>query len=128
MAAVAVGQTIDGTLPYQPLIFGNGDYYAVKFFLSQDATTPNYGWIQGASCDILTSSVQLFAFGYNTVPGQPITAGAAAVTSPSLNCAATPTRLWPPNGQPVSVTVSGAVTPGTSSIASGHYAVIDEYG
>jgi len=128
VAAVTVGQKIDGTLPYQSLIFGNGDYYAVKFFLSPDATTPNYGWIQGASCDILTNNVQLSAFGYNTVPGQPITAGAAADKSPSLSCAATPTSLWPPNGQPVSVTISGTITLGTSNIASGKYAVIDEYG
>jgi hypothetical protein len=127
VAAVNFGQTIDGTLPYQSLIFSNGDYYAVKFFLSPDATTPNYGWIQGASCDILTTEVQLFAFGYNTVPGQPITAGAAADKSPSLSCAATPTSLWPPSSQPVSVTVSGTITRGTSNIASGNYAVVDEY-
>jgi hypothetical protein len=108
---------------------GNGDaYYAVKFYLSPDATTPNYGWILGGGCDIIKLSATLVAFGYNTVPGQPITAGAAAMTSPRVSCTATPTSLWPPNGQPVSVTVSGTITLGTSNIASGNYAVVDEYG
>ena len=38
--------------------------------------------------------------------------------------------LWPPNGKPVVVTVSGTVTPGTQPISSGiaAYAVADEYG
>jgi hypothetical protein len=53
----------------------------VKFFLNPTATIPNYGWIQGVYCDILTTSVVVIAFGYNTIPGQPITAGAAAQVS-----------------------------------------------
>ena len=49
---------------------------------------------------------------------------------PSVTCAATPNTLWPPNGKPVVVTVSGTVTPGAQPIASGGaaYAVVDEYG
>jgi hypothetical protein len=52
VAVVNFGQTIDGTLPYQSLIFSRG-YFAVKFFLSPDATTPNYGWIQGLAATFL---------------------------------------------------------------------------
>jgi hypothetical protein len=51
-------------------------------------------------------------------------------TPPSVSCTATPNTLWPPNGKPVSVTVSGILTPGTSSLVPGGsgYLVIDEYG
>ena len=49
---------------------------------------------------------------------------------PTASCAATPNTLWPPNGKAVSVTVSGTITPGTSSLVPGGttYLVIDEYG
>jgi len=49
------------------------------------------------------------------------------VTPPTINCAATPNTLWPPNGKPVSVTVSGNIVQGTSPVASEGttYAVID---
>jgi hypothetical protein len=127
VARVAFGQTIDGTLPYQPQLFGGGGYVAVKFYLSPEATTPNYGWIQGGGCDILTTSVPLIAFGYNTVPGQPITAGAPAMMPPGVSCTATPSSLWPPNGKSVSVIVSGSIIPGTSGIGAVSYAVTDEY-
>ena len=52
------------------------------------------------------------------------------LTPPSVSCAATPNTLWPPNGQPVVVTVSGTVTAGTQAIPVGGttYAVKDEYG
>lgn len=51
-------------------------------------------------------------------------------TPPSVSCTATPNSLWPPNGKPVLVTVSGIITPGTQVIPSGGtaYAVLDEYG
>lgn len=51
-------------------------------------------------------------------------------TPPSVSCSATPTTLWPPNGNSVLVTVSGVITPGTQSIPPGGttYFVTDEYG
>jgi hypothetical protein len=51
-------------------------------------------------------------------------------TPPTVSCTATPNTLWPPNGNQVPVTVSGVITPGTSSLVSGgtSYTVIDEYG
>lgn len=50
-------------------------------------------------------------------------------TPPTVTCAATPSILWPPNGKPVVVTVSGTIKPGTQAIPFGGttYAVIDEY-
>ncbi|HEY6386359.1 MAG TPA: hypothetical protein VIX91_11820 [Candidatus Acidoferrum sp.] len=50
-------------------------------------------------------------------------------TPPSVTCSANPHTLWPPNGKPVVVTVSGTVTPGSQPIPSGiaAYAVTDEY-
>ena len=51
-------------------------------------------------------------------------------TPPNVTCSATPSTLWPPNGKPAVVTVSGIVTPGTQAIPSGGtaYTVVDEYG
>jgi hypothetical protein len=48
---------------------------------------------------------------------------------PTVSCTTTPSILWPPYGEAVSVTVSGVITPGTSGLVSGGttYAVIDEY-
>jgi hypothetical protein len=75
---------------------------------------------------------------YNTYPTDP-GSGTGAVTitdingtpqmTPNVTCAAEPTTLWPPNGKPVVVTVSGTVTPGTQPIPSSGstYAVVDEY-
>ncbi len=51
-------------------------------------------------------------------------------TPPSVSCTATPNTKWPPDGQAVSVTVSGIVTPGTSSLVPGGttYLVTNEHG
>ena len=51
-------------------------------------------------------------------------------TPPIVSCTATPSTLWPPNGKPASVTVSGTITAGTASLvpAGTGYLVIDEYG
>src|SRR5262249_26972514 len=64
VAPVTFGQTIDRTLPYQSQIFtqasadtSSAPYFAVKFYLSPDATTPNYGWIEGGGCNILDTNV-----------------------------------------------------------------------
>jgi len=49
---------------------------------------------------------------------------------PNVSCTVAPTTLWPPNGKPVVVSVSGNITPGTQAIPSGGttYSLIDEYG
>ena len=52
----------------------------------------------------------------------------APQTPPSVNCSTTPNSLWPPNGKPVLVTVSGTITPGTSGLVATTYAVNDTYG
>ncbi|HEY6351380.1 MAG TPA: hypothetical protein VI636_18395 [Candidatus Angelobacter sp.] len=49
-------------------------------------------------------------------------------TPPATTCTATPSILWPPNGKPVDVTVSGSVTAGTSPLSFASYLVRDEYG
>lgn len=49
-------------------------------------------------------------------------------TPPTTTCSATPNTLWPPNGEPVVVTVSGSITAGTSSLVASTYKVIDSYG
>ena len=51
-------------------------------------------------------------------------------TPPSVACTATPGTLWPPDGKPDVVTVSGTVTQGTQPIPVDGvtFAVIDEYG
>jgi parallel beta-helix repeat protein len=53
-------------------------------------------------------------------------------TPPAITIAASPTTLWPPNGQLVTVTVSGTITdePGGLGVnlGSAAYVVMDEYG
>jgi len=49
-------------------------------------------------------------------------------TPPTATCTATPSTLWPPNGKPVVVTVSGTITAGTSRLVASTYKVIDSYG
>jgi hypothetical protein len=76
---------------------------------------------------------------FNPIPSSQVSGiGGITITSlndlpqrpPSITCAATPNSLWPPNGKPVEVTVSGAVTPGTQTIPAGGttYAVMEKYG
>lgn len=51
-------------------------------------------------------------------------------TPPILTASAAPSSLWPPNGKTVQVTITGSIndtTPGID-LASGHFAVSDEYG
>ena len=58
-------------------------------------------------------------------------AGSVADTTPPIvTTSASPSSLWPPNGQTVPVTVSGTITDATSGVnpATGHFAVTDEYG
>lgn len=49
---------------------------------------------------------------------------------PRVNCQATPTVLWPPDGQSVLVTVKGSITSGTQGLNPGtaKYVVVDKYG
>jgi len=51
-------------------------------------------------------------------------------TPPSVTAVAQPSTLWPPNGNTVTVAVSGAVTDATSGVdpTSAQFSVIDEYG
>lgn len=51
-------------------------------------------------------------------------------TPPGVSCAASPNSLWPPNGTPARVTVSGSITDATSGLdpTSVRYAVTDKYG
>lgn len=47
---------------------------------------------------------------------------------PSVTCNATPETLWPPNGQTMSIKVSGNVIGGTQPVVGATFAVTDEYG
>ena len=49
-------------------------------------------------------------------------------TAPTLTLAADPSVIWPPNGQAVNVTLSGAGADATSGLSSVEYVVTDEYG
>jgi hypothetical protein len=46
---------------------------------------------------------------------------------PSATIAASPSALWPPNGKPVAVTISGTIQD-PAGVASASYTVDDEYG
>ena len=63
----------------------------------------------------------------NSYPVDPASgSGGVTITSingvpqvpPSISCMTTPSTLWPPNGKSVLVTISGTITPGTSSLSS----------
>ena len=60
------------------------------------------------------------------------TAGSTTIkidkTAPTLSATADPTRIWPPNGKMVDVTISGSGTDAISGLASVSYVVTDEYG
>ena len=49
-------------------------------------------------------------------------------TPPTVSCTAPADILRPSDGKPATVTVSGTITPGTSSLVSSTYEVVDEYG
>lgn len=49
-------------------------------------------------------------------------------TAPTLNLTANPNRIFPPNGQSVTVTLSGVGSDMCSGLASISYVVTDEYG
>jgi probable HAF family extracellular repeat protein len=55
---------------------------------------------------------------------------ATPAPKPTVSCTANPNTLWPPDGKPVTVTVSGTITDGTSGVdpSGATYAVSDEYG
>jgi hypothetical protein len=90
----------------------------------------------GGIFDIYISDLAQTASAYPPDPGS----GAGGITitsingvqqtSPSVTCTATSNTLWPPNGKPVLVTVSGTVIPGTQAIPSGGttFAVTNKYG
>jgi hypothetical protein len=52
------------------------------------------------------------------------------VTPPVVTVSASPSSLWPPNGQMVSVTVSGTIIDSLSGVnpSTAAFAVVDEYG
>jgi len=49
-------------------------------------------------------------------------------TAPTINLTANPNRIFPPNGQSVTVTLSGTASDVTSGLVSVSYVVTDEYG
>ena len=49
-------------------------------------------------------------------------------TAPTIQLSATPSRIFPPNGRPVTVKLRGSGTDATSGLLQISYTVIDEYG
>lgn len=60
------------------------------------------------------------------------TAGSTTIkidkTAPVANLSASPSRIWPPNGRPIQVTLSGTGSDATSGLGEVSYVVTDEYG
>jgi hypothetical protein len=50
------------------------------------------------------------------------------ITAPTITLSATPSVIWPPNGQTINVTINGNGTDSVSGLASVSYVVTDEYG
>jgi hypothetical protein len=96
-------------------------------FISIDVPGSNYtapAGINNQGQIVGTYQVPLHVYGFLATPS------VADTTPPVITIAASPATLWPPNGQPVAVTVSGTITdePGGSGVSSAVYRVIDEYG
>lgn len=66
----------------------------------------------------------------NTAVQSLLVEATADTTPPAITASASPSTLWPPNGQMVPVVVSGTITDMESGVdlTSGTYAVTDEYG
>jgi hypothetical protein len=103
------------------------------------ASPPLYTWTWKSNFNGTSGGASIIHAPNNPFPADPGSGtGGITITSingvpqtpPSVSCTATPSTLWPPNGKSVPVTVSGSITPGTSSLVSGGaaYLVIDEYG
>ena len=96
-----------------------------SFTGGSDGSGPLAPLIKDASGNFYGTASSLFAGGFGSVFKLNV------VTPPKVNgCMATPSTLWPPDGKPDVVTVSGTVTPGTQPIPAdgATFSVIDEYG
>ena len=63
----------------------------------------------------------------NTETAKSITVKVDTV-APAITLSATPSLIWPPNGQTINVSINGVGTDSTSGVASVTYVVTDEYG
>lgn len=95
-----------------------------SFTGGSDGSGPRAPLIMDAAGNLYSTASSLMATGFGSVFKLTL-----RETPPSVTCSATPNMLWPPDGKPDPVTVSGGVTPGTQPIPpTGSYAVVDEYG
>lgn len=103
---------------------GGGGVYAGVQLLSQNDTT--------GSIDITSEAPA--GVNFAAIPQDPGTWSMQVVlvdtTPPALSVSARPSRLWPPNGKMVSVTVSGTITDNSSGVdpTTATFSVADEYG
>jgi len=134
------GFTIDSStgmltpIPGSPFVTGawpggitidlSGTFLYSANFAADDASGFRIDARTGALSPILGSP---FTVGHR--PISVTTVGAADINPPRIMLSVTRKILWPPNGQLVTVTVSGKLTDPDSGIATGsvEYAVTDEY-
>jgi len=116
---------------------GANGWYIGTVTVSWSVTDPQSGIVSSSGCGTTslatdTTGVTLTCSATNGAglsSSVPVTIKIDA-TPPSVRCTADPNTLWPPNGKPVKVTVTGGVADATSGIdpSGASFAVTDEYG
>lgn len=127
---LAIRKPVAGQYTIRSTATGTGPY-AIELF---DAMTI------AAPIDAVTPIDDSRSFTGNAVPGTTRTVSFELspdqvnairdVTPPEITASVTPTTLWPPNGRPVDVTVSGVITDDLSGVDLGRarFEVTDDHG
>lgn len=139
-----------GSITTNPTANGNGWINSSPVTVTLSATDSGSGiqqlryWINNGSVTVVagsTASTQISGQGMNSV-GLRALDNAGNISSlvsqpvnidlvpPAASVSASPSSLWPPNGNMVSVTVSGSITDSLSGVnpSTAAFAVVDEYG
>jgi len=125
---------------------GSNDWYTTDVTFSL-AATDNCSGVErtefstdgGASWQPYAGSISVNQEGTTTIlyrsidrAGNVENAGSTTInldkTAPQLQLEATPTRIFPPNGKPVNVKLTGSGSDSVSGLAQVSYVVTDEYG
>jgi hypothetical protein len=116
---------------------GANGWYTTDVTVSWSVTDPESGISASTGCSAttVTNDTSGMTFTCSATNGAGLQTSRSVTikidkTGPRISCAANPDTLWPPNGKPVAVTISGTASDVTSGfdVSSARFAVIDEYG
>lgn len=116
-----VGHASDGTNEAVVAVWRDNDYApgAGRMVISTDVDSIYFTFPQPPSNATWMKNILAYL----------LTDPPADTTPPAIACASNPATLWPPNGKPVQVTVSGTISDaGGVAAGSAQFSVVDEYG